>query len=87
MEKAQVQDVNGMTVVALPASVLERLHLSVGSEVRLEVKDETLLIASPSLDAYRRLEALVAGSDPRAFERTAEDEEWLNAAPVGRELI
>jgi hypothetical protein len=33
------------------------------------------------------LDELMEKSDPRAFERTKEDEEWFNSPPVGRELL
>jgi len=86
MQKVELEEVNGSLVLALPPSVLNRLHLRAGSQVELYVDVDTLVVKRGS-DHDPTLDELIAMSDPAAFERTPEDLEWLNSPAVGRELL
>jgi antitoxin component of MazEF toxin-antitoxin module len=87
MAKAHLQEINGTVMLALPATVLDHLRLTVGSEVEVEVRDRTLVLGDRSRRGRYSLDDLLAESDPSAFEQTDEDREFLNSPPVGRELI
>jgi len=87
MAKAHVEEFNGSVMLILPSTIVDRLRLSAGSEVEIDVKDETLLLRSRTRRGRYRLDDLLSQSDPSAFEQTDEDREFLNSPPVGRELI
>jgi len=86
MTKAHLEEVNGTVMIAVPPAILDRLQLSVGSEVEVDLAEQSLVLR-PVSDRASRLAELIATSDPLAFERTEEDWEWLNSPPMGRELI
>lgn len=87
MQKANVEDVGGTMVIALPADIVEQLQLTAGSSVNLAIEGESLVVRRGRRRGKYTLQELLDKSDPRAFERTPEDEEWLNSPSVGRELI
>ncbi len=87
MLKEHVEEVNGIVMLVVPRDIVDRLHLSTGSEVEVALQDETLLVGQSSRRSRYRLDDLLDQSDPAAFERTEEDWEFLNSPPVGRELI
>jgi len=87
MLKAHVEEVNGSVMLVLPSTIVDRLGLSAGSEVEIDVKDHTLLLQSRTRRGRYSLDDLLTQSDPSAFEQTDEDREFLNSPPVGRELI
>lgn len=86
MAKAHLEEVNGTIMIALPATIVDQHRLAAGSEVDVEFDNDTLLVRSRTRKRFT-LDELIARCDTAAFERTAEDEEWLNSPPVGRELI
>ena len=87
MAKAHVEEFNGSVMLILPSTIVDRLGLSAGSEVEIDVKDNTLLLQSRTRRGRYSLDDLLTQSDPSAFEQTDEDREFLNSPPVGRELI
>jgi antitoxin ChpS len=87
MTKTHLEEVNGTVMVAVPAAILERLNLSVGSEVEVDARDEKIVLGTVTRRGRYNLDDLLAESDPAAFEQTDEDRVFLNSAPVGRELI
>ncbi len=85
MHTTNLRKVGGSVMLAVPPAILEMLNLAVGAHVGLTVKDGRLVI-EPEPEPYYTLEELLAGSD-YSQPRSAEDQEWLDAPPVGRELI
>jgi antitoxin ChpS len=86
MPKVRVQDVGGTIMLEVPPAVVEQLQLSVGSEIEVETQNGGIVLRHWDRPRYR-LEDLIVGSDPRAFEQTEEDREWHLSGPVGRELL
>jgi antitoxin ChpS len=72
-------------MLAVPPAILEVLHLSSGSIVGITIENGRLLIEPQTKPRYR-LEELLAQCDESA-EFRAEDNDWLNAKPVGAELL
>lgn len=87
MTKSHLEEVNGTVMIAVPSAILSRLQLPVGSEVEVDVRGETVVLQAPTGRGRYNLDDLLANSDPAAFEQTAEDREFLNSPPIGRELI
>jgi len=85
MHTTHLRKVGGSVMLALPPALLELLQLKVGAAVSVEVADGRLVVDPQPKPRYT-LEELLALSDfsqPLA----EEDREWLDAPPVGGELI
>ena len=80
---AKLRKVDGTIMMAIPSELLQLLHVSDGDEVELSTDARYIVI--DKLPRYT-LEELLAQCDPVA-ELTGEDREWLDAKPVGREVI
>lgn len=79
-----LRKVGGSTMLAIPAAILDLLELKPGVSVGIDVEDGRLVIARRK--RKYTLDELLAQCDPNA-PFSEEDNEWLNAPPVGRELI
>ncbi len=85
MHTTHLRKVGGSVMLAVPPAVLDMLHLEAGATVGLTV-DGGRLIVEPQPRPRYSLEELLAQCDPSA-ELTAEDREWIDAGPVGNELL
>jgi antitoxin ChpS len=85
MHTTHLRKVGGSVMLALPPALLDLLQLKVGATVSVEVADGRLVVDPQPKPRYT-LEELLALSD---FSQplTEEDREWLDAPPVGGELI
>ena len=72
-------------MMAVPPALLDLLHLQAGATVGLTV-DHGRLVVEPRPRPRYSLDELLARCDASA-EPTAEDREWLDAKPVGGELL
>jgi len=72
-------------MLAVPPALLDVLQLAAGAKVGLAV-DNGRLVVEPSARPRYTLDELLAQCEINA-EITEEDQEWLNARPVGRELL
>ncbi|MEB3310415.1 MAG: hypothetical protein VKJ02_09290 [Snowella sp.] len=78
-----VKDINGSPHIAIPADLLEQIQLPIGSPVSINIEGNQITIAKSS--PHYNLDKLFAGM-PDDLLLSSEDREWLEAAPVGREL-
>ena len=85
MHTPNLRKVGGSVMLAVPPVVLEMLRLQAGATVGLVV-DGGRLIVEPQPRPRYTLDELLAQCDPSA-ELTQEDGEWLEAKPVGGELL
>lgn len=85
MHTTNLRKVGGSIMLAVPPSILDLLHLHAGSTVALAVDNGRLVIETKPHPHYS-LSELLAQCDPSA-ELSAEDSEWLNEKPVGKELL
>jgi antitoxin ChpS len=85
MHTTHLRKVGGSVMLALPPALLDLLQLKVGATVSVEVADGRLVVDPQPKPRYT-LEELLTLSD---FSQplTEEDREWLDAPPVGGELI
>jgi antitoxin ChpS len=72
-------------MLAVPPAILDILHLHAGATVGLAV-DHGRLVVEPTLRPHYSLDELLAQCDASA-EVSAEDLDWLDSKPVGRELL
>jgi antitoxin ChpS len=85
MHATNLRKVGGSVMLAVPPAILDMLHLRAGSAVGLVV-DGGRLIVEPQPRPHYTLDELLAQCDPSA-ELTQEDREWLEAKPIGSELV
>lgn len=80
-----LRKVGGSIMLAVPPAILELLHLEAGATLDLAIDDGRLVIV-PIVKPRYSLEELIAQCDPSA-EMSEEDREWLDAKPIGKELL
>lgn len=85
MQSASLRKVGGSVMLAVPPAILDTLGLKVGQTVGLAVENGRLIV-EPTRRPLYRLSELLAQCDASA-ELSAEDRDWLDAKPVGGELI
>ena len=85
MHTTNLRKVGGSIMLAVPPAFLEQLHLQAGATVGLVV-DHGCLVVNPNPRPRYTLDELLAQCDP-AGALTTEDQEWLDAKPVGGELL
>ncbi len=85
MHTTNLRKVGGSVMLAVPPAMLEQLNLKVGATVGLAVDGEQLILKPHPKPRYT-LDELLAKCD-YSQPRTPEEQEWLDAPPVGRELI
>ncbi|MCL2297230.1 MAG: antitoxin [Proteobacteria bacterium] len=85
MHTTNLRKVGGSVMLAVPPALLDVLHLAAGAKVGLAV-DNGRLVVEPSARPRYTIDELLAQCDASA-EISAEDREWLDARPVGSELL
>ena len=85
MYTTTVRKVGGSVMLAVPPALLNVLRLRPGTKVELAVEGGRLVVAPRQRPRYT-LDELLAQCNPKA-PRGREEREWLDAEPVGRELI
>ncbi|MBO0711661.1 MAG: antitoxin [Acetobacteraceae bacterium] len=85
MHATSLRKVGGSVMLAVPPALLELLHLEVGAKVGLAI-DNGRLVVEPQTRLRYTLNELLAQCDASA-EATTEDRDWLDAKPVGSELL
>ena len=84
MSKAVLRSIGGSVMVAVPKPFLAQASLGPGSEVDVSVENGAILL-SPARPRYALKDLLVRCDFRKKASRT--DNEWQNAAPVGKEVI
>ena len=85
MHTTNLRKVGGSVMLAVPPALLDVLHLAAGATVGLTV-DHGCLVVNPSPRPRYTLDELLAQCDASA-DISAEDRDWLDASPVGGELL
>lgn len=85
MHTTNLRKVGGSVMLAVPPALLDLLHLRAGTTVGIGV-DNGRLVIEPVPRAHYTLGDLLAQCDA-SHELSHQDQEWLNAKPVGNELL
>lgn len=85
MYTTNLRKVGGSVMMVLPPAFLDLLNLKAGATVGLSVNHGRLVV-EPKPQPRFSLDDLLAQCDASA-ELSAEDREWLDAEPAGRELL
>lgn len=81
-----LRKLGGSVVMALPMQILSMLHIGAGSQVGVNVVDGKLVI-DPRAKPHFTLAELLAQCSKENMALTAEDREWLDTYPVGKEML
>ena len=85
MHMTNLRKVGGSVMLAVPPALLDLLQLKAGASVGLAVEGSQLIVQATARRRYT-LDELLAASD-YSEPPTPEDRAWLDAGPVGRELL
>lgn len=85
MHTTNLRKVGGSVMLAVPPALLDVLHLTVGAKVEIAV-DNGRLVVEPKARLRYTLDELLAQCDSSA-ELTSDVREWIDAKPVGGEII
>ncbi len=85
MHTTSLRKVGGSVMVAVPPAFLDQLHLQAGAVVGMAVTDGCLVV-NPKIKPRYKLADLLASSD-YSNPQPVEEREWIEANPVGGELI
>jgi len=85
MHITNLRKVGGSIMLAVPPALLDILRLQPGAQVGLAV-ERGRLVVEPQLRPRYTLDELLAQCNPNA-PRGSKEREWLDAKPVGGELI
>ena len=84
MHTTTLRKVGGSVMLAVPPALLDVLELRAGADVRIGIEDGRLVVAARPRPRYT-LEELLAQCDENAADEL--DGAWLEARPVGKELL
>lgn len=85
MYTTNLRRVGGSVMLALPPALLALLHLRAGATVDVAVEGERLVVEAKHRPRYS-LDELLSQCTGTA-ELTREDRAWIDAKPVGAELL
>ena len=70
----------------IPKAVVESIGLHLDQEVDIEGINGKIIITPIKKKKEYKLEELLSQCKPGSMDLTKEDQEWLNAEPVGKEI-
>ena len=85
MHITNLRKVGGSVMLAVPPALLELLHLKAGASVGVAIDGGRLVVESAPRPRYSLAE-LLAVSD-YSDGPSPEEREWLDAPPVGKEIL
>ena len=84
MTQISIRQSGDANILSIPKAILSLLDLHVGSCLDLRVEDNCIVLTPTSHQPT--LEALLAGSPKKTLALTDDDKEWLQDAPIRKEL-
>jgi antitoxin ChpS len=84
MHMTNLRKVGGSVMLTVPPALLDLLELKAGAAVGVAIDGGRLVVEASPKPRYT-LDELLAASD-FSEPLSAEEREWLNAAPVGKEI-
>ena len=84
MHTTNLRKVGGSVMLKVPPALLDLLDLRVGSRVDIGVEDGRLIVEPRKRPSYS-LDELLAQCEESA--PSAEERDWIDAKPVGNEIL
>ena len=85
MHTTNLRKVGGSIMLAVPPALLDLLELGVGARVDIAVENGRLIVEPRARPRYSLDELLAQCAETDTT--FAEDREWIDAKPVGKELL
>ena len=85
MHTTDLRKVGGSVMLAVPPALLELLRLGVGTKVAIAVENGRLIVEPRRRPSYSLDELLEQCEESDTL--STEDRVWLDAKPVGNELV
>ena len=85
MHSTNLRKVGGSVMLAVPPALLDLLSLGVGAKVNIGVENGRLIVEPRKRPTYSLNELLAQCEETDA--PSTEDRAWLDAKPVGNELL
>lgn len=85
MHSTNLRKVGGSIMLAVPPALLDLLSLRAGARVDIAVESGRLIVEPRARPRYS-LDELLAQCDAAEAD-AAEDREWMDARPAGKELL
>ena len=85
MHTTSLRKVGGSVMLAVPPALLDLLNLEAGTVVGMSVEGDCLRIEPQRKPTYTLQELLDQCDSSQAV--SAEEQEWLDIAPIGKELL
>ena len=85
MHITSLRKVGGSIMLAVPPALLDTLRLQPGAKVGLAIENGRLVVEPQHRPRYT-LDELLAQCNPKGL-HSKQEREWLDAKPVGGELI
>ena len=86
MATVTLRNLGGSVVMTVPRKILDLIHLDAGAQVDVNVERGKLVVEPKAKPRYS-LNELLARCREKDFALTAEDRAWLDAKPVGKEVL
>ena len=71
----------------IPKAVVESIDLHLNQEIDIEVINDKIIITPIKKKKEYKLAELLSQCKPESMKLTKEDQEWLNAELVGKEVL
>ena len=85
MHTTSLRKVGGSVMLAVPPAFLDLLQIGIGTKVDIVVENGRLVV-EPQVRPFYTLDELLAQCDENDTP-TDEDRAWIDANPVGKELL
>lgn len=85
MTSVAIRQSGGANIISIPKAIVKTLHLHIGSKLDLSIQDNKILLTP--VEEELTLESVLESCPAELFEMTEEDAEWMDAKPVGKEVI
>lgn len=86
MTTATLRYIGKSMVVTIPREILQRIDWDAGTQVNMNIQDGKLVIEPRKTQRYT-LEQLLATCTEENMALTEEDQVWLEARPLGKEIL
>ncbi len=88
MTKTTLRKAGGSAITTVPALISDSLKLNIGDELTWEIENgKVILKALKPVRKKPKLDDLLDKFEASQNVRSLEDEQWLNSAPRGKELL
>ncbi|MDR2881479.1 MAG: antitoxin [Azoarcus sp.] len=87
MHTTNLRKVGGSVMLAVPPAFLDQLRLQAGATVGLTVDHGCLVVNPQPRPRYTLGELLAEAEAAGVYPLPTEEREWIDAPPVGKELV